>query len=87
MKADGAREDSPFKIMAKKYGISEAQILLRWGLQKGFPVLPKSTNDIRIEQNIDLFEFEIDDVDMTTIGMMDRGDGIAWSMGDPTNVD
>ena len=87
MKADGAREDSPFKIMAKKYGISEAQILLRWGLQKGFPVLPKSTNDIRIKQNIDLFKFEIDDVDMTTIGMMDRGDGIAWSMGDPTNVD
>jgi len=87
MKADGAREDSPFKIMAKKYSISEAQVLLRWGLQKGFPVLPKSTNDIRIEQNIDLFEFEIDDVDMTTIGMMDRGDGIAWSMGDPTDVD
>ena len=87
MKADGAREDSPFKIMAKKYGISEAQVLLRWGLQKGFPVLPKSTNDIRIEQNIDLFEFEIDDVDMTTIGKMDMGDGIAWSMGDPTNVD
>ena len=87
MKTDGAREDSPFKIMAKKYGISEAQILLRWGLQKGFPVLPKSTNDIRIEQNIDLFEFEIDDVDMTTIGKMDMGDGIAWSMGDPTNVD
>ena len=87
MKADGAREDSPFKIMAKKYGISEAQVLLRWGLQKGFPVLPKSTNDIGIEQNIDLFEFEIDDVDMTTIGKMDMGDGIAWSMGDPTNVD
>ena len=73
--------------MAKKYSISEAQILLRWGLQKGFPVLPKSTNDIRIEQNIDLFEFEIDDVDMTTIGKMDMGDGFAWSMGDPTNVD
>ena len=42
---------------------------------------------IRIEQNIDLFKFEIDDVDMTAIGMMDRGDGIAWSMGDPTDVD
>ena len=86
MRSDGAREDSPLKIMAKKYGISEAQILLRWGLQKGFPVLPKSTNDIRIEKNIDLFEFEIDDVDMTTIRKMDMGDGIAWGMGDPTNV-
>ena len=87
MKANGVCEDSPFKIMAKKYGKSEAQILLRWGVQKGFPVLPKSTNDMRIEQNIDLFEFEIDDVDMTSIGKLDMGDGIAWSMGDPTNVD
>ena len=41
---------------------------------------------MRIEQNIDLFEFEIDDVDMAAIGKMDMGDGIAWGMGDPTNV-
>lgn len=86
MKADGASSDSPFKVMAKKYGVSEAQVLLRWGIQKGYAVLPKSTNAERIRQNIDLFGFEIDDEDMATIATMDRGAGVAWSSGDPTTA-
>jgi 2,5-diketo-D-gluconate reductase A len=84
MKADGADLDSPFKVMAKKYGVSEAQVLLRWGIQKGYAVLPKSANVERIRQNIDLFGFEIDDEDMAAIAKMDRGEGVAWSTGDPT---
>lgn len=84
MKIDGADSNSPFKVMAKKYGVSEAQVLLRWGIQKGYAVLPKSTNAERIRQNIDLFGFEIDDEDMTAIARMDRGEGVAWSSGDPT---
>ncbi len=84
MKADGAGSDSPFKVMAKKYGVSEAQVLLRWGIQKGYAVLPKSTNAERIRQNIDLFGFEIDDKDMAVMANMDRGEGVAWSSGDPT---
>ena len=86
MKADGQRTDSPFRIMARKYSVSEAQVLLRWAVQKGYAVLPKSTNPERILQNIDLFSFSIDDEDMGTIESMDRGDGVAWSMGDPTKV-
>ena len=84
MKADGAGSDSPFKVMAKKYGVSEAQVLLRWGIQKGYTVLPKSANADRIRQNIDLFGFEIDDKDMAAMAKMDRGEGVAWSSGDPT---
>ncbi|MCP4613202.1 MAG: aldo/keto reductase [Planctomycetes bacterium] len=84
MKTDGASSDSPFKVMAKKYDVSEAQILLRWGIQKGCAVLPKSTNAERIRQNIDLFGFEIDGEDMAAIAKMDRGAGVAWSTGDPT---
>ena len=84
MKADGADADSPFKAMAQKYGVSEAQVLLRWGIQKGYAVLPKSAHAERIRQNIDLFGFEIDAADMAAIAKMDRGDGIAWSSGDPT---
>ena len=83
MKADGDRSDSPFKAMARKYGVTEAQVLLRWGIQKGYAVLPKSTNVERIKQNIDLFGFEIDDEDMATMAKMDRGDGVAWGSGDP----
>lgn len=86
MKADGERADSPFKVMAKKYGVSEAQVLLRWGVQKGYPVLPKSTNPDRLRQNADIFSFRIDDADMATIEKMDRGDGVAWAVGDPTKA-
>jgi 2,5-diketo-D-gluconate reductase A len=86
MKAEAMKEDNPFKIMAKKYGVSEAQVLLRWGLQKGYAILPKSTNEERIKQNINLFHFEIDQEDMTAISKMDRGEGVAWSSGDPTKA-
>lgn len=86
MKADGAQTDSPFKAMAKKYGVDEAQILLRWAIQKGYPVLPKSTNPERIRKNADIFSFNIDANDMAAIEKMDRGDGVAWAVGDPTKA-
>lgn len=86
MKSESQRADSPFKLMAKKYGVSEAQVLLRWGIQNGYPVLPKSTNVERLRQNADLFSFRIDDADMASIRKMDRGDGVAWSVGDPTKA-
>ena len=86
MRTAGAQADSPFKAMAAKYGVSEAQVLLRWGIQKGYPVLPKSTNPARIRQNADLFSFSIDDGDMAAIKTMNRGDGVAWNVGDPTKA-
>lgn len=86
MKADGEQADAPFKVMAKKYGVTEAQVLLRWAIQKGYPVLPKSTDPDRIRKNADIFGFTIDDHDMAAIAKMDRGDGVAWAMGDPTKA-
>lgn len=80
MKADG----TAFKGMAAKYGVSEAQLLLRWGVQSGYAVLPKSLNPDRMRQNLDLFSFVIDDADMTQMATMDRGDGVAWASGDPS---
>ena len=70
--------------MSKKYGVSEAQILLKWGLQMGFVILPKSSDESRIRENFDL-SFQIDDSDMKEISTMDKGDGIAWPNGDPCN--
>ena len=78
---------TPFKRMAAKYGVTEAQVLLRWALQKGYPVLPKSTDPERIRTNFDLFSFTIDDGDMAAMDGMDRGDGLAWSVGDPLRLD
>jgi len=80
MKADGTL----FQAMAAKYGVSEAQLLLRWGVQNGYAVLPKSLNPDRMRQNIDLFSFVIDDTDMAQMATMDRGDGVAWASGDPS---
>lgn len=83
MRADGERTDSPFKAMAARYGVTEAQVLLRWAVQLGYAVLPKSTNRARMAQNLDLFSFEISDEDMAAIATMDRGAGVAWRTGDP----
>lgn len=87
MQADSASADSPFATMAEKYGRSEAQVLLRWAVQKGFAVLPKSTHEERVRQNLDLFSFEIDAPDMAAIERMDRGGGVAWAVGDPMSAD
>jgi 2,5-diketo-D-gluconate reductase A len=80
MKASG----NVFVDMAKKYNVTEAQFLLKWGIQNGYAVLPKSLNPERMLQNISLGEFEIDNDDMVLISKMDKGDGIAWSIGDPS---
>ncbi|MGA1832763.1 aldo/keto reductase [Rhizobium wenxiniae] len=71
---------------AAKYGVSEAQLLLRWGVQNGYAVLPKSLNRERMLKNLDLDGFSIDESDMAEIRSLDRGDGIAWSIGDPSKI-
>jgi len=86
MQADSEKADSPFKAMADRYGVSEAQVLLRWAVQNGHPVIPKSTNPDRMRANADIFGFEIDEADMAAIAEMDRGDGVAWAEGDPMQV-
>jgi len=73
-------------VMAEKYGGSEAQVLLRWAVQKGFGVIPKSTSQERMRENLDLFSFEIDALDMAAIERMDRGGGVAWAAGDPLST-
>ena len=80
MRADGA----VFAEMAAKYGVSEAQLLLRWGVQRGFAVLPKSLNPDRMRQNLELGGFEIAPEDMARMAGMDRGAGVAWAVGDPS---
>jgi 2,5-diketo-D-gluconate reductase A len=86
MRADANRDDSPFRTMGTKYGVSEAQILLRWGVQNGYVVIPKSTNPTRMRENLDVFSFSLDDRDMDLIATMDRGGGVAWATGDPTQM-
>ncbi|WP_240230108.1 aldo/keto reductase [Devosia lacusdianchii] len=61
--------------IAKKHGKSPAQAILRWHLQQGLIVIPKSVHAERIKANIDVFDFELDEDDMAAIGKLDRPDG------------
>ncbi|KAK0918765.1 hypothetical protein LTR91_006518 [Friedmanniomyces endolithicus] len=64
------RMEEPVLVsLAKKHGKTAAQILLRWGLQKGFVILPKSVTHPRIEENTKLYDFELDASDMKELEM------------------
>ncbi len=59
--------------------VSEARLLLRWGLQHGYCVLTKSGKPERIRENLNLFDFEIPDSDMERLNRLDRNQAFAWS--------
>ncbi|CAK9865014.1 unnamed protein product [Sphagnum jensenii] len=58
--------------LAKKYNKTPAEIALRWNVQLGHSVLPKSTNANRLEQNIDIFDFEISEEDMKKFNSIEQ---------------
>ena len=61
--------------IARKHGKSPAQAILRWHLQEGLIVIPKSVTPQRIAENIAVFDFELDGDDLKRIASLDRGDG------------
>ena len=65
--------DPVLKELAEKHGRTAAQVVLRWHIQLGTIVFPKSSSPERIRQNIDVFDFQLDDEDMAAIGELDAG--------------
>ncbi|WP_406149256.1 aldo/keto reductase [Streptomyces sp. NBC_01012] len=65
--------DEPIVKIAGAHGVSPAQVVLRWHLQSGNIVIPKSVTPERIRQNLDVFGFELSDVEMSAIAGLDRG--------------
>jgi len=59
--------------VARKHGRTPAQAVLRWHLQLGNVVIPKSVTPSRIQENIDVFDFELDAEDMAAIAALDEG--------------
>jgi len=66
-------DDPVIASIAKTHGKSPAQVMLRWGLQQGRSVIPKSTRPSRIAENIDVFDFELSTGEMTSIDGLDTG--------------
>ena len=67
-----------------KYGKSAAQVVIRWHIQRGVVVLPKSTHAERIKQNFDVFDFNLTSEDMTAITALNTG---KRNGADPDNFD
>ena len=59
--------------IGQKYGKSAAQVALRWNVQRGVIVIPKSVHKERMEQNIDIWDFQLSDEDMAEIAKLDIG--------------
>jgi len=66
-------EDPVVAGIAETHGKSPAQVLLRWGLQHGRSVIPKSTKPSRIQENIDVFDFELSSEESASIDALDTG--------------
>jgi 2,5-diketo-D-gluconate reductase A len=67
--------DKTVRGVAARAGRTPAQVLLRWCLQHGVPVIPKSTHRERIEENARIFDFELSAQDMAELDGLDRTNG------------
>lgn len=75
--------DRNLVAVAKKAGVTPAQALIRWSLQRGFIVLPKSANPGRIRENFGVLSFALDDEAMAALDKMDSDRHCTW---DPTTL-
>jgi diketogulonate reductase-like aldo/keto reductase len=76
-------KDPTLAEIAKKHGKTVPQIMLRWCVDYGTVVLTKSVTPERIKENIDIFDFKLDDDDMSKIKALDQDHRTNW---DPTNT-
>lgn len=74
------------ETIGKKYGKSVAQVALRWLLQRGVIIIPKSTHIERMQQNIDIFDFELSAEDMAEIAALDTATSLFFDHHDPEVV-
>ncbi|WP_346889917.1 aldo/keto reductase [Clostridium sp. UBA1056] len=72
MAGNGLLENEIFKEIAKKYNKTVAQIVLRWDLQSQVITIPKSTNERRLIENIDIFDFNLSKVDIDKIDSLNQ---------------
>lgn len=70
---EGLLNEKIFLELGKKYNKTAAQIILRWHIEEGYIVFPKTTNEIHMKENIDIFDFSLTSEEMNEISKLDCG--------------
>lgn len=83
----GLFENETIAKIAAKYGKTVAQVILRWELQRDIVVIPKSVHKDRMEQNFNVFDFELSDKDMEVMASLDKKQSSFFSHTDPKTVE
>ena len=65
-------ESKSFTAAAGRLGKTPAQVVLRWGVQRGTSIIPKTTRPERLRENIALFDFELSDAEMSAISALNQ---------------
>lgn len=84
---NGLFENEVLKRIGQKYGKTTAQVMLRWHIQRGVIVIPKSVHKKRMIENINIFDFILDEDDMKQIAEMDTATSAFFSHQDPAMVE
>lgn len=83
----GLFTDATIEKIAAKYNKTVAQVILRWELQRGIVVIPKSVHIERMKQNFDVFDFALSDEDMAVMASLDKKESSFFSHTDPKMVE
>lgn len=84
----GGLFDNPvIASIGAKYGKTTAQVMLRWHIQRGVVVIPKSTHIERMEENFNVFDFALSEEDMAEIAKLDKAESSFFSHQDPAMVE
>lgn len=84
---NGLFENEVLKKIAEKYGKTTAQVMLRWSLERGVIVIPKSVHKNRMIENFNVFDFTLDEEDIKLISNMDTETSAFFSHRDPAMVE
>lgn len=83
----GLFENPALVEIAQKYKKTTAQVILRWHIQCGVVVIPKSTHKERMQENLNIFDFALDQADMKLISELDKKQSSFFSHSDPAMVE
>lgn len=84
---NGLFDNEILKKIGAKYGKTTAQVMLRWHIQRGVIIIPKSVHKERMIENLNVFDFALDEDDMVQIAQMDTATSAFFSHQDPAMVE